>query len=146
MGISISQESDLTPVRVYAIKLLGKLLDIGVTPELLKAFISLLQDSSAQIRFEASLAIKRSASKSLDTREMMPLVTPVLALLKDKNSSVKDMAGRTIMHLLDMRTGDYLLKEYLYSLDEKDFEKAKESCEKLMQIYKEESDDEGDLF
>lgn len=146
MAVAVVHESDLMPVRVYAIKVLGKLLDTGASSELINELISLLENPTAQIRFETALVIKRAAKKSLDTRDLMPLVTPVLALLKDKNNSVKDIAGRAIMHLLDMRTGDYLLKDYLYSLDEKDMAKAKESCEKLLQVYKEESDNEEELF
>eukprot|EP01027_Heterolobosea_sp_BB2_P010518 GEZU01015431.1.p1 GENE.GEZU01015431.1~~GEZU01015431.1.p1 ORF type:complete len:2206 (-),score=584.72 GEZU01015431.1:81-6698(-) len=110
--------------------------------DVLQAVALLLRDPQNDVRFAAvntakkiSKKVHRSTNTTLYHHNVQKLLsvlaTPVMACTKDKSVPIKLAAEKAIAALLDLRTGDYLLNQYVDTLDDKTAEQVIESCKRI---------------
>jgi hypothetical protein len=120
---NLKHKDELT--RKYAIRACVQYFTLELDDEMTTAFNKIMvEDQVGENRFEALRLLKWLCKQSGPNPEYLIFLASVLKLVKDKNGSVKGMAYRTLVALLHLRVGDYLIRQYLAELEhEDDFEK-----------------------
>eukprot|EP01080_Neovahlkampfia_damariscottae_P010097 gene10097-2517_t len=130
-------------VRKFAIKAAVQYFTIDLSKDLVSTFVQVMtEEKVGENRFECLRLIKWFSKKNELDVNLLAFAPAVLKLVKDKNSSVKGMAYRTILALLNIRVSDFLLKQYLTQVEDEEEQRSIEDLVYKILEKTEESDDE----
>lgn len=139
-------KNDNISTRRYVLKSCNSLLKRNLSISLIETILKFVEiEKTGELKFEGVRVIKNVSKKQPGDSKLFICVNPLLKFVKDKNTSLRGITCRALVHLLDLETGKFGFEEFSKDMEESEKSKLEELVQKLIDNY-EQSEEEKDEF